>query len=64
MQCAGYRAPEATAWNRHKEAQKRRRRRKLEGTYLHLDRLAAGPSRWERGEEWGDISFIRAGSFL
>ena len=34
---AGYRSPEATAWNTHKEAQKLKRKRKLEGTFLQLN---------------------------
>jgi len=37
IQSSGYRSPEAAAWNSHKEAQRAKRKRKLEGTYLQLN---------------------------
>lgn len=39
IQSTGYRAPEATAWNKYKEDQKIKRKRKLQGTYLQLNYL-------------------------
>ena len=43
VQSSGYRAPEAAAWNDHKERQKQRRKRKLEGGMKLLSKLSSPP---------------------
>lgn len=40
IQTKGYQAPEAAEWNRYKEELKKRRKRKLQGTYTDLTKVA------------------------
>ena len=40
VQSAGYKAPEAAEWNKHKDEEKRTRKRKLQGTYSDLTQTA------------------------
>ena len=40
IQTKGYQAPEATAWNKYKEDLKKNRKRKLQGTFCDLSKVA------------------------
>jgi len=52
IQSSGYRSPEAATWNTHKEAQKVKRKRKLEGTFLQLNYIC--PPLFSREPETDD----------
>ena len=40
IQSPGYKAPETTEWNKYKDDQKKKRKRKLQGTYSDLSKAA------------------------
>ena len=40
IQSPGYKSPEATEWNKYKDDQKKKRKRKLQGTYSDLTKAA------------------------
>ena len=39
VQTTGYRSPEAEVWDQHKETQRVKRKRKLEGTFQRIDKI-------------------------
>ena len=40
IQSPGYKAPEAAEWNKYKDEMKKKRKRKLQGTYSDLSKAA------------------------
>ena len=49
---SGYRSPEASIWNEYKEAQKRKRKRKLEGTCYKVNQMSPASLRRYEINKW------------